>query len=708
MKKLIKEVPFIRFLVVLMLGIFFADMAKFDNFLLNAIVVGFSLTIFLIYLFVPNFYKNYKIRWIPGFAILVFLFSFGWILTRNSFPSEIKSTYEVVATGKIKRVENKQDTWVRIIFCPEKINNDSLPFKNGDEWTLIVRNEFIEIFPEAGQIIAIKGKLDGHSKPSNPDAFDYGAYLFRKGISGQMFVPPQDIIFFNEKARKNLFDIAENIRSFLMEIFKNSNINDAGSGIVSALILGDRSGIDRDLNERFVRSGAVHMLAVSGLHVGIIYLLINFILNIFFKPSSKIRMALAITLMFAYAFITGFSPSVNRAVFMFSLMQIGKSMAKNVNTYNTLSASAFILLIINPMFLFNIGFWFSHLAVAGIVAFTAPFESIFNENFLNREFFHKKYLKYPVWLLKKTWSLISVSMAAQLGLLPVLLHLFGAFPIYFLVTNIIVLPLVAPVIILGIVYLAVSWIPILSDITAWILNLVLRFMEISVTYIDTLPNAYIEGIWVSIPLVLMLYILIISFYNLFEYVSGKKIVAIALFTALSLLILNVQYISKTNDKFVVFNVGNNVLIESIEGGKSTVFASPKLTEKNLNFAATGFNTKNTIKMINFNILDSVGNSLYPLIYTTTLKNTNIAMLSGGARDVYVNKFNKPVDILVIFGKTALDATSTVENLNCHTIVFASNCPPWLVSRWTKELEHKTIKIHNVRNDGAFVMRLKKK
>ena len=454
----LKRVPFLRFLVAIISGIFLSYNINAD-FSVFILISFLSFCGFTVCLFSSSLNQSYKLRWASGFCIFVFLFSIGWIITKHSFPSKINRTYSVVAQGTIERTENRTSEWLRIVFSPQKINNDSIPFKHNDLWILMIRNNFGDNIPEAGSQIVIKGELNGLSKPDNPDAFDYGAYLFRNRIAGQMFLNDNNLIIQDVEVKLRIKDYAEKIRTYCIDLFADNGIENSQLAILSALILGERDGIDRDLNDRFVRSGAVHMLAVSGLHVGIIYLFINYILSIFFRPTHPAKTAISIMLLFGYAFITGFSPSVTRAVVMFSFIQIGMAQAKNSITYNNLCASAFLLLLVNPMFLFNIGFWLSHLAVASIVAFTYHFEKI---------------LKWTFMPIKKVWSLISVSLAAQLGVFPILLYLFGAFPIYFLIANVLVLPLIAPVIILGIVLLAISWIPFLPEIVAWILNFLLK------------------------------------------------------------------------------------------------------------------------------------------------------------------------------------------------------------------------------------------
>ena len=683
----IKRMPFFRFLVAIIPGILLSYYLNCSDVSAFIIISLLSLCGFAVCLFISSLRQNYKLRWASGVFMFLFLFSMGWIITKHSFPSRISGTYSVVAQGRIERTENRMGEWLRIVFSPQKINNDSLPFKSKDLWMLMIRNDFGDNMPEAGQQIIIKGELNGLSKPDNPEAFDYDAYLFRNKIAGQMFLNDNNLIIQDVEIKFRLVDYAEKIRTYCIDLFVDHGIENSQLGILSALILGERDGIDRELNDRFVRSGAVHMLAVSGLHVGIIYMFINYILTIFFRPTHPARAVISVILLFGYASITGFSPSVTRAVVMFSFIQVGRTMAKNTNTYNNLCASAFLLLIVNPMFLFNIGFWLSHLAVASIVAFTYDFEKI---------------LKWTFMPIKKVWSLISVSTAAQLGVFPILLYLFGAFPIYFLIANILVLPLVAPVIILGIVLLAISWMPFLPEIVTWILNFLLKTIEFSVTKVVALPNSYIEGIWISFPMVVILYILVILLYNIKDYYSARKLINIGIVLILIILILNIQFfIKKSTTKLVVFSAGNNALIEMVENGESVVFATQELSIRNRDYAAGMFERKNVVRQKEFFIINDSTDRITPASFRITADTTNILLVTEGRSNI-LNDNVETNHIIILAGRTDIDVRELVAATNCETIVFASNCPTWLTSKWNSELENSEIKIHDVRKDGAFI------
>ncbi len=214
--------------------------------------------------------------------LFVFLFSAGWINLSLRTPSKLNSNYELYATGTVNNIDNQSEKWIKILFKPELINNDSVPVKKGDLWLLLIKNDknYPQIIP--GVKIAVKGKLLKHPVNSNPGAFNYGAFLHRSGISGQIFIKENDLEIIDLQVGWSFNLLSGKIREYCVNVFSKFGIGNSNLSLLNALVLGDRKGIERDLNEKFIRSGAIHLLAVSGLHVGIVYLFLNYLMAFFF------------------------------------------------------------------------------------------------------------------------------------------------------------------------------------------------------------------------------------------------------------------------------------------------------------------------------------------------------------------------------------------------------------------------------------------
>ncbi len=619
--------------------------------------------------------------------LFVFLFSAGWINLSLKTPSKLNSNYELYATGTVNNIDNQSEKWIKILFKPELIYNDSVPVKKGDLWLLLIKNDknYPQIIP--GVKIAVKGKLLKHPDNSNPGAFNYGAFLHRSGISGQIFIKDNDLEIIDFQVGWSFNLLSGKIREYCVNVFSKFGIGNSNLSLLNALVLGDRKGIERDLNEKFIRSGAIHLLAVSGLHVGIVYLFLNYLMAFFFRSSNIIRLIIIIAILFIYAFITGFSPSVTRAVLMFSLIQTGKFFSRNINMYNILCLSAFIILLWNPMFLFHAGFWLSHLAVAGIVAFYPFINGLLTFKFI---------------VLRWLWSLISVSMAAQITTIPFSLALFGSFPSYFLLTNIFLLPLVAPILLLAFLLLIISEIPVLPVVIGRLLCDLVEFMEKMVGFIEGLPNSYISNIWVSWSLAIILYLTIVYFYQNINYRRPYIFIRMGLFLMLGIFIVNFQTTFKRySNKLIVFDAGNELLVKIINRGHSTVFTSTGLKPSQRSFISGNFEKKYVLKQKDlYNINFIKGNQL-PELYRIQSGLKTYLLLNGGkgsfnARGIY------KADVVIISGSPDLDLERMLKEVQCNRVVFASNVPLWLSEKWEKQLNRNNVITHNVKIKGAYL------
>ncbi|MFT5864135.1 MAG: competence protein ComEC [Flavobacteriales bacterium] len=345
-----------------------------------------------------------------------------------------------------------------------------------------------------GKSIRFTGFFSNPDQRLYPDQFNYGRYLRNNGVSGTVYIPAGSYVLvegdhFSFKGQLN------KIRGDLIESLNEDSIPSKEHGVISALLVGDRSFLDPKLRDDFADAGAVHILAVSGLHVGIIYLLFLSVLNFLLREKLRLlKFFLVLALLWGYAAFTGFSPSVLRAATMFSFIAAGKYNSRYVNTYNMIAASALFLLAINPLLITQIGFQLSYLAVIGIVFFHPKFHALLVIN--------NKYLD-------KLWSLVCVSFAAQLATFPLSIYYFHQFPLLFMITNIVVIPLATLILYFGVAWVIFLWIPYVSDILGWFTTMFTRILNTFVEMINTIPFAKMDGLYMSSVSVLLTYMIII-------------------------------------------------------------------------------------------------------------------------------------------------------------------------------------------------------
>jgi competence protein ComEC len=321
-----------------------------------------------------------------------------------------------------------------------------------------------------GSITKIKNK-------GNPGEFNSELYWKSKGVYHIVFLEESRIAI-KRIPRTSIFDKAEELQARCSEILKR-RIDEKALGVAKALLLGDKSSLDTLDYQAFGNTGAMHLLAVSGLHIGILLECILFVLLRFPRLfSRKSAFLIALLILWFYAVLTGMSPSVLRAVFMFSLLVVGRVLERKESGLNMLGLSAFVLLLINPYYLLDIGFQLSYLAMLGIFIMYPKIVIFFNCT--NK------------WVMI-AWKGIALGLAAQLTTAPLTLYYFHQFPNYFLLTNLLILLLANGIMITGILTLAFYFIPIVNLILAACFSFLLYVLLVGVYEIESFPASVAYG-----------------------------------------------------------------------------------------------------------------------------------------------------------------------------------------------------------------------
>ena len=382
--------------------------------------------------------------------------------------------------------------------------------------------------------------------PLNPFQFDYKNYLKRHGIYHQISIGDEAVLVF-EYPTKTIRSCAEKIREHLIEQLQQQSFNPTESAILKALLLGQRQDISSDIYEDYTKAGAIHILAISGLHVGIILLILQFLLKPlgFFRYGKFLQTVLILCVLWGFAMVAGLSPSVVRAVTMFSLFAIAKGLKRTTNALNTLAVSAFILLLIRPRFCFDVGFQLSYTAVASIVIVKPILDSwwVVKNRIAN-------------WVL----DLLKVSIAAQIGVLPLSLFYFHQFPGLFFVTNLIIIPCLILVLTLGILVLVLMGIDKLPELLVEILGKLIQFMNGFVEWVASKESFLFDQISFNVKALLLSY-LILFFGGVFYHKRSFKNLMILGIAVLSFQVFARQLPSLIPKKtFIIFHQSKQSLI----------------------------------------------------------------------------------------------------------------------------------------------------
>ncbi|MCW5897804.1 MAG: ComEC/Rec2 family competence protein [Flavobacteriales bacterium] len=348
--------------------------------------------------------------------------------------------------------------------------------------------------PRRGDRLLVDAALTPISRIPDPGGFDRRAWAASRGIAMELFAPSAAWRTVDHNAHwTHLF---ANTRDRISTWLDGSDMPMRERAVVKALVLGQRDELDGEQRAAFARSGTIHVLAVSGMHVGLIYAILSFLFG-WWGKSGKARMwrgLFVLLALWAYAGLTGASPSVMRATVMFSLFTLAGMAAQRTDHLNSLFAAALLLLLYDPALLGVIGFQLSFLAVLGIIVFYKPIERLWSP--ADR-------------ILRGIWSLAVVSIAAQLLTTPLSLHLFQAFPVWFLPANIIVVTAVGLAVNGAVALLLLYKVPVIGPAITWAMTMLLKTVASVTAFFASLPGAYPE-VRVGPAAVVLLYILILA------------------------------------------------------------------------------------------------------------------------------------------------------------------------------------------------------
>lgn len=377
---------------------------------------------------------------------------------------------------------------------------------------LYVKKDSASLLLKEGDWIALNRKALKDRKKESLNGFDFDAYLRGRGISGSFYIPEYRWRFLSETSEFSIIRLSHSIQKYLVNVFRENRIEGKELGVLAALTIGDKTLLDKDLRKSYSTTGASHILAVSGLHVGVIFLVFTKILSQIFRGErlKKMRIVLALTALWIFAFVTGLSPSVVRASIMLTIGSMAVIFGRHSLTYNAVFASAFLMLLYSPRYLFDVSFQLSYLAVLSILMFQQPL--------YNTIVFRNKFLD-------SCWSLLSVSLAAQLGTLPLTLYYFHQLSNVFWLSGYVVIPLSSVIIYLAITLWMTHWMPWVGGAVSFVLDKIVWAMNESIEWMETIIGAVKEHVAVWIWEVMWLYVMMLILFMCVRKLSFKRLTA---------------------------------------------------------------------------------------------------------------------------------------------------------------------------------------
>ncbi len=702
--KFANDYPLYRLLVPMILGIIVGNSVQTYSIPIGIIIFLFLFVAF--WAFRPSPFRKYSWRFISGLIISILFFLLGfqllWVKTDTHLSNHyscVDSVSHFVVTINTPLIE-RENSFKTVV-------NVTAAYQTNDTIAKTVRGKIILYFDKEckpalkyGDELLIANNLQIIRGFGNPYEFDYASYLKKQNINHSMYLIRTDWIRTYHSSPNFIIQLSIYTRNILLDILREFDFSEPEFAVASAILLGYDDYLDQDLRQLYSGSGAMHILCVSGLHVGIIFLMFNTLLAFIkrYKYGNYIHAFLIILIIWMYAMITGLSPSVFRSATMFSFITIGGIMNRKTSTYNSLAASAFVLLISNPFLLFHIGFQLSYMAVLSILFFQPHLSALFKSRW---------------WLIKKSRDLIAVSIAAQLGTFPLAIYYFHQFPNYFIITNLLVIPLSFVILIGGFANIFVYLIGLGSSYLGFILTqglyYSLRFLNYSLGFITELPLAVSENLFFTPSDTLLVYLIII-FFSLFLIYRKVLYLILTMSTFIILFGLNAwhRYDSGGQAKLVIYHVPKHSLIDIIYKNESYLFADSLLhIDTAAIYRYTGdFHLDSRIKaesIFPISILSSLENKIF-------INSQNHISYLGKHLLIIDHEKLLPIDpkkykynYLLLRNNPKLSVYTLDSIINFDTLIIDASNKYWNIKRWEKQCDSLHIQYWNIKEKGAFVL-----
>ncbi|MDT3404967.1 ComEC/Rec2 family competence protein [Mucilaginibacter terrae] len=574
------EIPFFYWLMPFTAGIVCGIYYGVDQLLTFITATGIvSVTGFTILNLLYNRYNIHRYAWMGGLILNVFLLCAGWLLSywhndrnQDNYFAKHKAGYLVVQVSsepKQKGIYTRFTAEVRQVIANQKHQatfGKILVTLTADSNAHLVNY---------GDVLVIPGSCKPIDPPFNPAEFNYKQYLAHQNIYYQSFLNRQQCRLVNYDAGNSILAFSLQLRQRLVNSIKQYLHTPEAAAIASTLLLGYKADLSPEVLQAYSQTGTIHILSVSGAHVAVIFLIISFLLKPFrhHRYGKMLNALLLLCILWGYTILTGLSPAAVRAAVMLSMVIISNAGTRPVHPLNVMAVSAMAMLLYNPFLITDVGFQLSYLAVFGLIAVQPIIAELWEPK-------HK-------WT-NKLWQLCSFSLAAQLVTFPLSVYYFHQFPVYFLISNLLIILPAEAIVIVGITFLTSTFIPALAPFTkvaAYILEWLIIGLNKVLSYIEHWPYASLGRIWFNSWEHLLLYAIIFSLIYFVIYKKGKQLITTLACILILCTSLSWKAIRKQSTGHIIFfNVKKNTAILFRHNDKAVLLTDLLPNEKNYQYS----------------------------------------------------------------------------------------------------------------------------
>lgn len=600
---------------------------------------------------------NYQLR-LPRFQKVHF----------SHFISEEKSALLEVEVMEILKPSSFSEKYIA------KVVSNGQRSMEGNILLYVRKDDTLQIF-SVGDRLWVDGQASAVPPPLNPYQFNYANFLEIQDVYHQMRPEPN----FIQRVATDRFSIkrySSKIRDHLIHKLDVPGFGEEEQSIIQALILGERNNIQPGLYQSYAAAGAIHILAVSGLHVGIIYFLLLYVLKPLRWLSHGKQMQLVILVLFlwSYALLTGLSPSVTRAVTMFSFFALAQLLNRPTNSINTLFLSLFFLLIWNPKWIFHVGFQLSYAAVFFILWLQPLLYNLYSPRF------------YPDKLI---WGIFTVSIAAQLGVAPLSIYYFNQFPGLFLLSNLVILPFLSVLVCFGILIIILLSLEILPEWMAGLYNKLFQLLNQFVNWIASQESFLITDIHFPFIMLVGVYVLIIGILQCSKPFNFRRVKVALICILFFQVLLFLNSLETTRSQLTIFHKTGHSLIGIRQGKELKLLKADTSSRHGSSFPIQAYRIGMDCKVYSEEKIPDI------ISYADKI------MLIVDSSSVY--PFTRKVDIVLLRGNPRIHLERIIDSLQPTLLVADGSNYKTNVNRWRETCKKRKLTFHFTGERGAFIL-----
>jgi competence protein ComEC len=681
------KTPALRLLLPFMTGVL---VQWYQPFSLSVLITGGLLLLFiaLLYQALP-LTRKYQFAAANGILIGLLMAFIGAGVLHNSdirnhkdwFGHHLSGRQALLLTLEEPLVE-KPASWKAIASVKEVYHNGEAQPAEG-KLIIYFKKDSLPQGLGYGTRLVVAKPVQSIKHSGNPGAFDYSRYSLFQGITHQVYLVPTDYRVLPQKEVRVLKPFLFNSRRAVLDVLQTYISGDKERGLAQALLIGYKDDLDKSLLRSYSNTGVVHVIAISGLHVGLIYwLLLGLTRPLKRKGLLWMRLLVLLAGLWGFGLLAGAGASVMRSVVMFSFLAAADVLDRRASVYNTLALSALLLLCYQPFWLWDIGFQLSYAAVFSILVFYRPISGL---------------IYFPNKAMAALWKMNAVTLSAQVFTTPLVLYHFHQFPNLFVLTNLLAVPLSSLILLGELLLCALAFLPSVANLLGQLLTGMIRYMNTYVEQMDGVSFAVWSGISLSAVQTIMLTACTaaVSVYLLHE---KKRALPLAFGCAACFLLLRSYSFVQANrqQKLIVYQVPKHRAIDIMEGrhyyflGDATVQQDLQLRNYHLQPSRILHRVEEVAVPKDLHSFRWQGKQV--LIIDTTLRLK---------RDIIA----RPIDLLILSGSPKLYMHTLVRTFQPKQVVADASVPRWKATLWKRDCDSLRIPFHDVSDKGAFVMTL---